>query len=277
MPVGRTPSTDYLEGAAPAVKRETLSAAPLDIYSERPPLPRLRNLVACSWTSLTVPSGAHSFEIDVVPDACMDIMWSSDGVLSVAGPDTRPYRFRRARPIRHVGLRFEPGVAPAVLGVAASELRDQRVELADIWGRGRAERVADALAAATPEQAEIILQQAVEQRLVEVDASPPDELVQALVAKLTHARASVAAAAHELGISERHLRRRCEVAIGYGPKTLDRVLRFQRFRRLAERRGGPLAQLAVESGYADQAHLSREHLRLAGTTPARATTISLAV
>jgi AraC-like DNA-binding protein len=248
----------------------------LDFYKERPPLPRLRNLVACSWTSLTIPSGAHSFDLDVVPDACMDIMWRSDGVLSVAGPDTRPYRFQYPQQVRHVGVRFEPGVAPAVLGVAASELRDQRVDLADIWGSSRAERVADALAAA-PEQAEIILQQAVEESLVEVDASPPDELVRALVAKLRRARASVAVAAYELGISERQLRRRCEVAIGYGPKTLDRVLRFQRFRRLAERRGATLAQLAVESGYADQAHLSREYVRLAGTTPARATTISLAV
>ena len=68
-------------------------------------------------------------------------------------------------------------------------------------------------------------------------------------------------------MSERQLRRRCEVAIGYGPKTLDRVLRFQRFRCLRDRRAASLAQLAFESGYADQAHLTREYLRLAGTTP----------
>jgi AraC-like DNA-binding protein len=71
-------------------------------------------------------------------------------------------------------------------------------------------------------------------------------------------------------MSERHLRRRCEVAVGYGPKTLDRVLRFQRFRRLREHRVASLAQLAFESGYADQAHLTREYRRLAGTTPGRA-------
>jgi hypothetical protein len=41
------------------------------------------------------------------------------------------------------------------------------------------------------------------------------------------------------------------------------VLRLQRFLRLA-RRGGDLARLAAEAGYADQPHLTRESARLAG-------------
>jgi len=59
-------------------------------------------------------------------------------------------------------------------------------------------------------------------------------------------------------------------AFGYGPKTLHRILRFQRFLRVA--RDKPielgLAQLAADAGYADQAHLSRESHELAGMTPA---------
>ena len=39
-----------------------------------------------------------------------------------------------------------------------------------------------------------------------------------------------------LGVSERQLRRRFADAVGYGPKTLARVLRFQRFLALARRR-----------------------------------------
>ena len=44
----------------------------------------------------------------------------------------------------------------------------------------------------------------------------------------SRARASTRSA-HELGVSERQLRRRFAEAVGYGPKTLARVLRFQRF------------------------------------------------
>jgi hypothetical protein len=58
---------------------------------------------------------------------------------------------------------------------------------------------------------------------------------------------------------------------GIGPKRLHRVLRFRRFvghlGQLADGRRG-LAELAAELGYADQAHLGRECLQLAGASPA---------
>ena len=70
-----------------------------------------------------------------------------------------------------------------------------------------------------------------------------------------------------VGVSERTLRRRSLDAFGYGFKTLDRVLRFQRFFRLAARSSkGGLADLAVRAGYADQPHLTREVQRLSGMT-----------
>jgi AraC-like DNA-binding protein len=69
-----------------------------------------------------------------------------------------------------------------------------------------------------------------------------------------------------LGLSERQLRRRFVDAVGYGPKTLARILRFQRFLALAGS-GEDLARLALAAGYADQAHLTRETRRLAGRTP----------
>ncbi|MGH9040297.1 MAG: helix-turn-helix domain-containing protein, partial [Acidimicrobiia bacterium] len=102
-------------------------------------------------------------------------------------------------------------------------------------------------------------------------APPPDGLVAAAVASVrADPRAPVATLAESLGVSERQLHRRCTAAVGYGPKTLARVLRFRRFLALASRHpGAGLAGLAAEAGYADQAHLTRECGRLGGTTPAR--------
>ncbi|TIW11321.1 MAG: AraC family transcriptional regulator, partial [Mesorhizobium sp.] len=72
----------------------------------------------------------------------------------------------------------------------------------------------------------------------------------------------------QLHMSERTLRRRFEDAFGYGPKTLDRILRFHRFRRMLRQQGeASTALLAIEAGYADQAHLIRESRRLTGVTP----------
>jgi transcriptional regulator GlxA family with amidase domain len=74
-----------------------------------------------------------------------------------------------------------------------------------------------------------------------------------------------------VGLGERQLRRRFQAGVGYGPKTLARVLRFQRLLALLrdDRDGRPsLAEVAVRAGYADQAHMTAECTRLAGRSPA---------
>jgi AraC-like DNA-binding protein len=71
-------------------------------------------------------------------------------------------------------------------------------------------------------------------------------------------------------MSERQLRRRCLAAVGLPPKLLQRMLRFQGFLALAHARGlarADLSALAAEAGYADQPHLTRECVRLAGRPP----------
>jgi AraC-like DNA-binding protein len=86
---------------------------------------------------------------------------------------------------------------------------------------------------------------------------------------------NVDALATHLALSPSQLRRRCLQAVGVSPKVLQRTLRFQGFLALAQsgaaasgRRGTDgMAGLAVDVGYADQAHLSRECLRLTGLTP----------
>lgn len=55
------------------------------------------------------------------------------------------------------------------------------------------------------------------------------------------------ALAADLGFSERQLRRRFLASAGYGPKTLQRLLRPRRV--LAEERG--LARAALDAGYTD--------------------------
>jgi AraC-like DNA-binding protein len=63
------------------------------------------------------------------------------------------------------------------------------------------------------------------------------------------------------------LRRQCNELFGYGPKTLDRILRLQRFQALARTEADEgLACLALRAGYADQAHLTREVQSLCGMT-----------
>jgi AraC-like DNA-binding protein len=192
----------------------------------------------------------------VLPDGCMDLLWS-EGRLLVAGPDTRAY-VPEGAPARWAGVRFWPGTAPAYLGVPAHELRDRRVDLADLWPaatvRGLSARI-DAAADPVTALEEVALDRAAE-------TAPPDPLLRRLVAALDAGR-PVATTADELGLGARQLHRRSLAAFGYGPKTLARVLRLQRALGLA-RDGVPFAETALRSGFADQAHLARDVKELAG-------------
>ncbi|AIJ12523.1 helix-turn-helix domain-containing protein [Streptomyces violaceoruber] len=221
------------------------------MYAER--ASRLSGAVV--WTN--TPSGPGPGR--VLPDGCMDLLWY-DGRLLVAGPDTRAH-VTEGGAGAWAGVRFCPGTAPALLGVPADALRDRRVELTDLWPTARARRLAARVNAA-PDPATGLDEAALARA---AEAGPPDPLLARVVAALDAGR-PVAATADALGIGARRLHRRSLAAFGYGPKTLARVLRLQRALALA-RNGTPLAETAARTGYADQAHLTREVRELAGAAP----------
>lgn len=191
----------------------------------------------------------------------MDIVWDGERLL-IAGPDTGPVELRTE--LDCVGIRFRPGVAPGFLGHPASELRDRRAPLDAFWGRA-ANELAERIVAA-PENAPNLLEVAV---LTRVATAAIDTLIHRAVGELRSAGVeglTVSALARVLAIDERTLHRRCLERLGYGPKTLDRILRFRRAVRLG-RTGHATGRAALAAGYADQAHFGRECRRLSGVTP----------
>ncbi|MFG2606106.1 helix-turn-helix domain-containing protein [Streptomyces sp. NPDC048514] len=218
------------------------------MYAER----KSRLAGAVVWTN--TPAGAGT--APVLPDGCMDLMWS-DGRLLVAGPDTGPHVIEGpARP--WAGVRFFPGTAPALLGLPACELLDHRADLADLWPGALVRRLRDRVAAA-PDAATALEEIALDRAAW---SAAPDPRLRRLVERLAQG-CPVSVAAAELGIGARQLHRRCQASFGYGPKTLARILRLRRALALA-RSGVPYAETATRAGYADQPHLAREVRRLAG-------------
>ncbi|MFI9612296.1 helix-turn-helix domain-containing protein [Streptomyces sp. NPDC052023] len=212
---------------------------------------------AVVWTNTPQPGAGPG---RVLPDGCMDLLWH-EGRLLVAGPDTHAQRTDGSGG-SWAGVRFFPGTAPTFLGLPAYEVRDRRVELADLWPAARVRLLTarvDAASGPARGLEELALALA-------ADADPPDPLLRRIVTALDAGR-PVAATAEELGLGARQLHRRALTAFGYGPKTLARVLRLQRALALA-RSGMPLAGTAVAAGYADQPHLAREVRDLTGATPA---------
>jgi AraC-like DNA-binding protein len=212
------------------------------------------------WTRRGTSNG--SLPLRVLPDGCADVIWRDDGgsvTTLVAGPDTQAQLAPLAEGSRMVGVRFAPGAAHAVLGIPLDEVRDQRLPLRELSGPWSEEDLAERVALS--DRPELGLAAAVRERI----SAPPDATAAAMARRLEFDAGPgvVSRLAADLGLSERQLQRRCRAAFGYGPKTLQQVLRFQRALRLA-RAGGRLADVAAVVGYADQAHLARDTRRLAG-------------
>jgi AraC-like DNA-binding protein len=208
----------------------------------------------------------------VVPDGYADLQWLN-GVLRVAGPD----RTVNVEPLPAgtvvVGLRFRPASLACWLGMPASELVNARVALEEFWGADGRRLAASLSEGQSPEAIADRLESALVERIAHVRM--PDRtalaIFRAVEAESPNRTDVTRRLLDALGIGERTLRRRSLEAFGYGPKTLHRILRFQRFLRLARARastaGVGLARLALDSGYADQAHLSREARDMTGMTP----------
>ena len=239
------------------------SPATLDLspgYREIAPPVALRDALECLWVRV---SPDRSPPAHVLPDGGADIIWSAGEPAFVAGPDTTA-RLIPVSPRTFIfGARFNPGAGGAALGLPLSELRDTRAWLTEL----RPE-LGDRLDPDLSPQAAFDQLAAIVWRLVA--EGPPDPAVRAAARQLDHPRTRVETLASDLGLSERQLLRRCHAGIGYGPKTLQRILRFRRFLAGLDS-GGPepdLARLAFDAGYADQAHLTRDSTRLAGMAPA---------
>jgi len=242
--------------------------------------------VRCVW--LLEDERAQGEMERVLPDGCLDVVVEygqpmervlpaggagAAGRSIVAGQLHSAMQLRSVGPIGMLGVRFEPWAAGAFLREAAGQLTDEVTTLDSVWGptaRELEERIAEA---PDDETRMRLLTDEVERQFL-----PPGETGHALreaVRLITghHGDISVAEIARRLQWSRRRLERHFASAVGLSPKTLCRIERFQRVVQdlgAAERTSGRssertgLAGLALDAGYADQAHLARDFKRLAG-------------
>jgi len=234
-------------------------------YREVAPHAALAPFVECLWAA-----GRREMRTEndrrILPDGRMDLIWIRGAGVLVAGPQTRFTVRSLPAPLVAVGVRFHPGVAPALLRLPAAEFVDGHVAL-DAVDAGLAARLEPALDASRTlggafDAFNRELLRHVD-RLAELDGA-----VAEATSMLDSSSASVADVSSRVYVSERQLRRRFAERVGYGPKTLHRVLRFQRLVSILGEPGTELARAAVTAGYADQAHLTRECRELSGLTPA---------
>jgi AraC-like DNA-binding protein len=237
------------------------------------PAPRVRDVVERYWSvTWNLPVG-ESITQRIIAAPAITLTLESG---SVPAPIviTGVYRGAWQREIRESGSAFGIRLKPAGLGVL-SDLTPHRIADATVPSsrtldarlHGLLERIARADA---PTERTALADDLIAEHLAE---RPPDQsalLANAVVAHLTSSvvpeRGSELAA--RFGVSERSIQRALQGTIGHGPKWVARWTRLQEVARvLSLRPESEMAAIAIELGYADQAHLINDFRRAVGMTP----------
>jgi AraC-like DNA-binding protein len=189
---------------------------------------------------------------------------------------------------RVVGVQFASGGACPFFRMPMSELEDASFDMTDLWGREAGwvrERV---LAAETPRAMLEALAVCLEERLSMASCGAatktgssrfravlgnsvplhPAVVYMANELNICHGPPRVQAVMGKIGMSQRRVAQLFHEQVGVSPKTYHRVRRFQHtLQRLRGVRQVNWADLAVDCGYYDQAHLSHDFRQIAGMTP----------
>lgn len=185
----------------------------------------------------------------------------------VQGPRAAPVVIDTHEQRRIVGIVFRPGGAQALLGVPASVLVEQHVDLSELWPEHAGLR--DRLIASAPSDWLALVEQALMARL-ERAVFPEVAIVEA--ARILEGGGRLCDVRERVGMGRKRFTRLFEAAVGFTPKRFAGIRRFRRVLEVVnagEIESPDWAALAIECGYFDQSHLIADFRRFAGMTPSR--------
>jgi AraC-like DNA-binding protein len=250
-------------------------------YREIQPVRSLAPFIECFWTLEGEPDRFESAPERILPDGCVEIILSfaarfteigerSEEKLQprhfLVGQMTRPVIIRPTGSVRLIGIRFHPGGTFPFVRIPMHEITDQIIELGAI----AAELKREFVAAAEADESLRMKVAAIERVLAkQLRSCGHDSRLVDLTSRIveTAGRVSIDTLAGEAGISARQLRRRFLMEVGVGPKLLCRLLRFQQVFKAVDLNVAEWADVALECGYYDQAHLINDFRQFAHQTP----------
>ena len=243
------------------------------------PPPALSDVVDAFWCH--VPAGGAVGpppHLRVLPDGCIDLIARFDvsghraavpTSLTVSGPTDR-YRLVELPPsVAWAGVRFRPWAAGPLLAIHPPELFNRDVDALDC--SPRFVELLDRIAAReTPIRALAAMRAFLLGLAARTPPDPGSERAMKAVGLLGRGggMARVSGVAKALGVGGRTLHRDVHRSVGLPPKVVARIFRFQAsLARLRSSTSPDLCAVALDAGYSDQSHMTREFQALAGITP----------
>jgi AraC-like DNA-binding protein len=245
-----------------------LGVRDVDFRLDRAPASaELAGLVERHWlVSWDLPEGRRA-SVTLLPHPCVNLVHDR-GNVALAGPGNERFTYTYSGSGRVFGVKFRPGGFRPFLRRPVSELTDQTVPLATLWGPSAASLAADLSAA--PDLDALV---AVAERHLLAHWPAPDPEV-AVVGRIVHALlydrsvTRVEEVSERFGIRPRTLQRLFQRYVGVSPKWVLRRYRLhEAAARLAEGTDTSWADVAADLGYFDQSHFIRDFTRAIGMTP----------
>jgi len=167
-----------------------------------------------------------------------------------------------------IQVNFAPLDAYRLFGVPMASLANATVELDDLLGAVAGELIARLHDVSTWDERFDLLDAFLLDRLRRAAGIVPEvEWMWAQIVQ-SHGRVAIGSFARATGRSHKHLISRFHEQVGLTPKTVARIVRFERVaERLRSAAGVRWSALALDAGYYDQSHLLRDFSAFAGTTP----------
>jgi AraC-like DNA-binding protein len=207
----------------------------------------------------------------VLPDGALRLIVHLGATPSAVavGASATPTVLRLTGELHGLSVTLRRGAATALLGVPAGELAGRAFALHELWGAGAA-TLAGRIAEAADDAGRAALLQHVLAERVRAARRPPDALVAHALQRVAESAGAVPlrALAAALGIGERRLQQRFREQAGLSPRAWARVCRLHACVRALRGRPQPRwAELALDAGFCDQAHLVNEFRALCGLSP----------
>jgi AraC-like DNA-binding protein len=247
-------------------------------YLEFAPRAPLHRFLECFWTLESNLSGGPPERI--LPDGCVELIlnfgdqfteYKSDGRLQrqpsrfLVGQMTGPTVIAPTGRIELVGIRFRPGGTVPFFRVPIYELNNQVVELSSL--SDRLERFAQGELADAGAMGDRVSR--LQDFLLTLLSDESESWVIQIADFILECRGCISMdqVAHAAGVSNRQLERKFLSEVGLGPKLFSRILRFQQVFQAIDRQNPNWAEIAIDCGYYDQAHLIRDFRAFAHESP----------
>ena len=252
-------------------------------YNEFPPIAALARYIKCFWVLEDEASSEPSTE-RILPDGCTEIVFNladpfarhdADGSTTkqplalIAGQMRRHLLIEPTGRVEILGIRFWPAGAYPFLAFPQDEIADRVVDFEDVSRsivRDVHSRLSDSSTAS--ERVRLVQEVLVAQLNKSVRNDAVVDRAVELIAR-SGGSVSIRQVADGLGISLRRLDRHFNVKVGLSPKSLCRIVRFQKTLQMVLRNASApdWTRVALDCGFYDQPHFIREFKSIAGKEP----------